>query len=85
MDFEKYNDKFLKEYLQFNQHKRVVYRRAKLHRVTEDTSVCPECGANTEQDLEHMETYCKECGLITQATIMYVGVKKINYPYGLHL
>lgn len=85
MDFEKYNDKFLKEYLQFNKHKRVVYRRAKLHRVTDDTSVCPECGANTEQDLEHMETYCKECGLITQATIQYVGNHKIIYTHGLLL
>ena len=85
MDFEKYNDKFLKEYLQFNKHKRVVYRRAKLHRIQEDTSKCPECGASTIIDLEHMETYCTQCGLVCQATIPYVGIKKINYHYGLLL
>ena len=84
MDFEKYNDKFLKEYLQFK-HKRVVYRRAKLHRIQEDTTTCPECGAKTEQDLEHMETYCTKCGLVTQATIQYIGIEKVTYPYGLHL
>lgn len=84
MDFEKYNDKFLKEYLQFNKYK-VVYRRAKLHRVTEDTSICPDCGAETRVDMDRCEAYCKECGLVTQATIPYVGVKKVSYMYGLLL
>lgn len=82
MDFEKYNDKFLKEYLRFNK-KRIVYRRAKLYRVNEDTSVCPECGARTETDMEHAETYCTSCGLVTSATIPYVGNRRIKYPYGL--
>ena len=83
MDFEKYNDKFLKEYLQFNRHKRVVYRRAKLHQIKEDTTVCPECGAKLETDYWHAESYCEECGLVCQATIEYVGIRKVSYPYGL--
>ena len=85
MDFEKYNDKFLREYLKFNKHKRVVYRRAKPHRIDEDTSVCPDCGAKTQSDYEHAETYCTKCGLVTSATILYVGNEKVIYPYGLLL
>ena len=85
MDFEKYNDKFLKEYLQFNRHKRLIYRRAKHYRVTDDTETCPECGADTITDMDRCEIYCKECGLVTQATIPYVGLRKVNYKYGLLL
>lgn len=84
MDFEKYNDKFLKEYLKFKKTS-VVNRRAKLHRINDNINVCPDCGAETRTDYEHAETYCTECGLITQATIEYVGNKKIKYPYGLLL
>ena len=81
MNPEEYNDIFLKEYLKFKK-PRLVYRRAKLVRVDEDTSVCPECGALTETDYEHAETYCTGCGLVVQATIEYVGVRKVKYPYG---
>ena len=85
MDFEKYNDKFLEEYLRFNKPRLVSYRRAKLDRVTDDTTVCPECGAKIETDYLHAETHCTRCGLVTQATIEYVGLRKIIYPYGLLL
>ena len=85
MDFEKYNDKFLEEYLRFNKPRLVSYRRAKIDRVEDDTTVCPECGAETKTDYEHAETHCTECGLVTQATIEYVGIRRIKYPYGLLL
>ena len=63
----------------------VTTRRAKLHPNTEDTTVCPECGAETTEDLDKAEIYCKDCGLIVKASIAYVGNRFIMYPYGILL
>ena len=60
----------------------VTRRRAKLQANNEDTSICPECGAKTVTDLDKCEIYCPDCGLIVKASISYVGVKFIQYPYG---
>ena len=60
----------------------VTRRRAKLQANNEDTSICPECGAKTVTDLGKCEIYCPDCGLIVKASISYVGVKFIRYPYG---
>ena len=45
---------------------------------------CPECGnaLNTTEDND--ETFCDACGLIVSASIEYVGVLKIDLPYGRH-
>lgn len=58
------------------------YRRAKLHPTNEDTNTCPKCGAETITDLDKCEIYCHDCGLIVKASISYVGVKRVCYPYG---
>lgn len=58
------------------------YRRAKLHRNNENLETCPECGAKTVTDLDHCEIYCHDCGLVVKASISYVGVKRVCYPYG---
>ena len=65
--------------------KYVTLRRAKLHRNTEDTDTCPECGATTITDLDKCEIYCPDCGLVVKASIAYVGNQFIIYPYGLLL
>ena len=47
---------------------------------------CPECGGEIEYSSEDEdEAYCKECGLITSASIQYVAGKKIDLPYGIRL
>ena len=60
-------------------------RRARLTRIDEDNTICPQCGANIRFDSEHMEEYCTECGLITRASIPYSSLQKVYYPYGLLL
>ena len=61
------------------------YRRAKLQPNTENTDICPGCGATTVTDLDKCEIYCQDCGLVVKASIEYVGVKHIVYPYGILL
>lgn len=63
----------------------VPTRRAKVHPNTEDTTTCPECGAETITDLDKCEIYCHDCGLVVKASIEYVGNRKICYPYGILL
>lgn len=58
------------------------YRRAKLHPNNENLETCPDCGAETITDLDRCEIYCHDCGLIVKASISYVGVKRVCYPYG---
>ena len=58
------------------------YRRAKLHLNNENTEICPKCGAETITDLDRCEIYCSNCGLVIKASIEYVGVKRLLYPYG---
>lgn len=68
-----------------NKHKfptHVTTRRAKLQPNTEDTTICPKCGAETITDNNKAEIYCKDCGLIVKASISYVGNRKLDYPYG---
>ena len=57
-------------------------RRAKLQPNNENTDICPKCGATTVTDLDKCEIYCTDCGLVVKASISYIGVKKIVYPYG---
>jgi len=45
-------------------------------------TVCPECDATLIT--ENAETICSECGLVTSASIEYVGLTKIDLPYGRH-
>ncbi|MFC7175864.1 transcription initiation factor IIB [Halosegnis marinus] len=33
---------------------------------SEDVNVCPECGGRLENDTEHGETVCSECGLVVE-------------------
>ena len=83
MDIQTYNEKFLKEF------KKTLsvdeFRRAQLIPTYEKTSKCPKCGADMKIDLEHMELYCTNCGFISKASIYYVGVCRIDYPYGILL
>ena len=61
---------------------KLLYKRAKIYPNTEDTTICPYCGATTITDHDKMEIYCQDCGLIVKASIPYVGNRFINYPYG---
>lgn len=45
---------------------------------------CPECGHELTSTLDQDETICTHCGLITSASIEYVGLRKIDLPYGRH-
>jgi len=45
---------------------------------------CPECGNELTSTLDQDETICTHCGLITSASIEYVGLRKIDLPYGRH-
>lgn len=45
---------------------------------------CPECGCDLTSTLDEDETICTNCGLITSASIEYVGLRKIDLPYGRH-
>ena len=46
-------------------------------------TVCPECDTLLTTE-EHDETICPKCGLVTSGSIEYVGLEKIDYPYGRH-
>lgn len=45
---------------------------------------CPECHAALTTTEDEDETICTGCGLITSMSIEYVGVRKIDLPYGRH-
>ena len=53
--------------------------------VKPNSNICPECYSELTTTEDEDETICTSCGLIEQATILYVGVQKIKYPYGLLL
>ena len=64
---------------------KITYKRAKTIPNTEDTSICPDCGAETITDYGHGEIYCRDCGLVVKASIAYVGNEYCVYPYGILL
>ena len=45
---------------------------------------CPECGNTLDTTIDEDETICSHCGLVTSASIEYVGLEKIDLPYGRH-
>lgn len=46
---------------------------------------CIECSnPKLIKDKDECITYCPRCGLVHQASIMYVGGNKIDLPYGLY-
>ena len=45
---------------------------------------CPECDGELEESLDEDETLCKQCGLVTSASIEYVAGIKIILPHGRH-
>ena len=47
-------------------------------------NICPECGGELDSTIDEDETICKECGLVTSASIEYVSLRKIDLPYGRH-
>ncbi len=79
MDYSEYEKKFLHTFQQ------VSFRRARLLTNNENISKCPECHGATRLDMDNGEIYCTDCGLIVKASIKYVGLKKIEYPYGILL
>lgn len=60
-------------------------RRTKLLPTNETPEICPQCGVMTIDDMDRGEIYCPDCGLVVKASISYVGVKHIHYPYGTYL
>lgn len=44
------------------------------------TQQCPECKNKLSYDETHAQTYCPNCGIVTQEPINYVGLEKITYP-----
>lgn len=46
--------------------------------------VCPECQGELTTTEDEDETICTQCGLITSMSIEYVGLTKIDLPYGRH-
>lgn len=46
-------------------------------------TVCPECDGTLTTE-NRAETFCTNCGLVTSASIEYVGLTKIDLPYGRH-
>lgn len=83
MDYETYHKKFLQQFNEkLNKDILADFRRARLIYTHENSSICPECGADTKLDLDHGEKYCTKCGLIVKSSIHYVGVIKIHSPYG---
>lgn len=76
-------NKYSKEEKQFFYHKLHLHnRRAKIKRVQQDTTSCPECTSETRYDENRAETYCTQCGLVVSAPIEYVGLRKVVYEYG---
>lgn len=45
---------------------------------------CPECRHELNVTEDEDETFCNHCGLIVSMSIEYVGVEKIDLPYGRH-
>lgn len=78
MDHQEYEEKFLKKFKE----KKLIVRRASIIPTYEKTSQCPICGGKTKLDIGQGELYCKDCGLIVKSSIAYVGVFKIEYPFG---
>ena len=46
---------------------------------------CPECKQKVIHDEEHALDYCTKCGLITRASLEYIGLEKAKYPYHIIL
>ena len=82
MDYETYQEKFLKN---STKNVTVKFRRARQIHTHDKTSICPECGTKTTIDMDRGEIYCDGCGLVVKASIPYVGVRKVSYPYGILL
>lgn len=83
MDYNTYEEKFLKEYHKIKP--LTSFRRAQLKYTYDKTSICPRCGTKTIVDLDKAEIYCPDCGLVVKASIEYVGNRQVSYPYGLLL
>lgn len=80
MDQQEYEEKFLKK---FKEEKLIEnFRRASIIPTYEKTSQCPICEAKTKLDIGQGELYCKNCGLIVKGSIAYVGVFRIEFPFG---
>ena len=45
---------------------------------------CPECDGELTTSEDEDETICTDCGLITSMSIEYVGLRKLDLPYGRH-
>ena len=58
-------------------------KRAKVLTTDINFQECPECKNNIIHDEEHCLDYCPECGLVTRASLEYVGLRKAKYPYNL--
>lgn len=80
IDLQVYEEKFLKEFKKDTED----LKRAEVIRVKENRRKCPDCHSyNTLMtDLDRAETYCTECGLVTSATINYVGLREVHYKHG---
>ena len=48
-------------------------------------SKCPECKNKVIHDEEHALDYCTHCGLITRASLEYIGLRKAKHPYHITL
>ena len=46
---------------------------------------CPECKSKVIHDEEHALDYCTKCGLITRASLEYIGLEKAKHPYHIIL
>lgn len=77
-DVYKYSKEEHNFYHNFHLHR----KRAKIIRVQEDTTSCPNCQSETTTDYHRAETYCTGCGLVVSATINYVGLRHVHYEYG---
>lgn len=73
------------EWLKTSEEKQKEKRKAYLDSFVKPLpTYCPECGEQLTTTEDEDETICTKCGLITSASIEYVGVKKIVLPYGRH-
>lgn len=55
---------------------------------TYDTRHCPEEDCNSSNliyEREEKELVCFDCGLVLTSQHQYVGLIKIDYPFGLHI
>jgi len=59
-------------------------KRAKIKRAKINFNKCPECKTDTvRHDEEHCLDYCTKCGLVTRASLEYVGLRKADYKYNI--